>query len=71
VNKIAAEYYTHPSQLSRWKSEFISNADRVFSKEAAEVGKVKQSYEKDKDEPPEQIGKLSYEIAWLKKSDRF
>jgi putative transposase len=68
LNEIAAEYEIHPNQLSRWKAEFISNAGRVFSKETDEVEKVKQSYEKEKDELLKQIGQLSYEVAWLKKN---
>ena len=67
LNEIAAEYGIHPNQLSRWKSEFISNAGRVFSKETDEVEKVKQSYEKEKDELLKQLGQLSYEVVWLKK----
>ncbi len=67
LNEIAAEYEIHPNQLSRWNAEFISNAGRVFSKETDEVEKVKQSYEKEKDELLKQIGQLSYEVAWLKK----
>ncbi|ANW98741.1 transposase [Thermoclostridium stercorarium subsp. thermolacticum DSM 2910] len=65
--EIAAEYEIHPNQLSRWKAEFISNAGRVFSKETDEVEKVKQAYEKEKDELLKQIGQLSYEVNWLKK----
>jgi len=67
LNEIAAEYEIHPNLLSRWKTEFINNAGRVFSKEINEVEKVKQSYEKEKDELLKQIGQLSYEVAWLKK----
>ncbi|AUS98022.1 hypothetical protein CDQ83_12820 [Clostridium thermosuccinogenes] len=67
LNEIAAEYEIHPNQLSRWKAEFISNAGRVFSKETDEVEKVKQAYEKEKDELLKQIGQLSYEVNWLKK----
>ena len=67
LNEIAAEYGIHPNQLSRWKTEFISNAGRVFSKETDEVEKVNQSYEKVKDELLRQIGQLTYEVAWLKK----
>jgi len=67
LNEIAAEYGIHPNLLSRWKTEFISNAGRVFSKETDEVEKVKQSYEKEKDELLKQIGQLSYEVACLKK----
>jgi len=64
LNEIAAEYEIHPNLLSRWKTEFINNAGRVFSKEIDEVEKVKQSYEKEKDELLKQIGQLSYEVAW-------
>jgi transposase len=67
VNEIAAEYEIHPNQISRWKAEFINNAARAFSKEIDEVEKVKQSYEKEKDELLRQIGQLSYEVTWLKK----
>ena len=67
LNEIAAEYEIHPNLLSRWKTEFINNAGRVFSKEIDEVEKVKQSNEKEKDELLKQIGQLSYEVAWLKK----
>jgi len=68
LNEIAAEHGIHPNQLSRWKAEFISNASRAFSKEVDEVEKVKQSYEKEKDELLKQIGQLSYEVTWLKKN---
>jgi transposase len=67
LSEIAAEHEVHPNQLSRWKAEFISNAPRAFSKETDEIEKVKQSYEKEKDELLKQIGQLSYENAWLKK----
>ncbi len=71
LNEVGALYEVHPNQLSRWKAEFLSNAGRVFSKETDEVEKVKQSYEKDKDELLKQIGKLSYEVSWLKKNLAF
>ena len=67
LNEIAAEHEIHPNQLSRWRTEFISNADRVFSKETDEVEKVKQTFDKEKDELLRQIGQLSYEVTWLKK----
>jgi transposase len=67
LTEIAAEYEVHPNQISRWKAEFIQNADRAFSKETEEVEKVKQFHEKEKDELLRQIGQLSYEVTWLKK----
>jgi transposase len=67
LNEIAAEYEIQPNQISRWKSEFLSNAGRAFSKENDELEKVKQSFDKEKDELLRQIGQLSYEVTWLKK----
>ena len=67
LNEIAADNEIHPNQLSRWKAEFIGNAGRAFSKDTDEVDKVRQSYEKEKDELLRQIGQLSYEVTWLKK----
>ena len=67
LNEIAAEHEIHPNQLSRWKAEFLSNAGGAFSKEIDEVEKVKQSFDREKDELHRQIGQLSYEVSWLKK----
>jgi len=68
LNEIAAEYGIHPNLLSRWKTEFISNAGRVFSKETDEVEKVKQSYEKEKDELLKQIVNYHMRLPGLKKN---
>lgn len=67
LSQIAAEYQVHPNVISRWKAEFMNNADKVFSKEADEVEKIKRAYEQEKDELLRQIGQLSYEVSWLKK----
>jgi len=67
ISQIAAEYQVHPNQISRWKAEFLSNADKVFSKEADDVEKIRQDHEQEKDELLRQIGQLSYEVNWLKK----
>jgi len=61
-NEIASEHEIHPNLLSRWKVEFISNAGRVFSKEIDEADKVKQSYEKEKDELLKQIVQLKFDF---------
>jgi len=67
LSQIAAEYQVHPNLISRWKADFMNNADKVFSKEASEAEKIKQEYEQEKDELLRQIGQLSYEVNWLKK----
>ncbi len=57
--------------ISRWKAEFINNAAKVFSKETDDLEKAKKSYEKKKEELLKQIGQLSYDNAWLKKTYQF
>lgn len=68
LNQIAAEYQVYQNVISRWKTEFITNADKVFSKEADEAEKIKQAYEQEKDDLLRQIGQLAYEVNWLKKN---
>jgi transposase-like protein len=67
INEIAAAYQVHPNMVSRWKTEFLSNADKAFSKEPDDVEKIKQEHEQERDELLKQIGQLSYEVSWLKK----
>ena len=67
LSQVAAEYQVHPNIISRWKADFMNNADKVFSKEVSETEKIKQDYEQERDELLRQIGQLSYEVNWLKK----
>ena len=66
LSQIGSEYQVHPNIISRWKAEFIANADKLFSKEADEVGKINQAYEQEKDDLLRQIGQLSYEVVGSK-----
>ncbi|ACL75218.1 IS3 family transposase [Ruminiclostridium cellulolyticum] len=67
LTKIAAKYEIQPNQLTRWKSEFIKNANRAFSVDADETEQLKQAHEAQIDELHRQIGQLTVERNWLKK----
>ena len=67
LSQIAAEYEIQPNQITRWKSEFLQNAGRAFSKENDEADQLKRAFEAEKEEYLKQIGQLSYENSWLKK----
>jgi transposase-like protein len=56
------------TQLSNWKSEFIANADRVFSKNRDEKATSKQIYELKEIERAYQakVGQLTLENDFLK-----
>ncbi|ACL77012.1 transposase IS3/IS911 family protein [Ruminiclostridium cellulolyticum H10] len=68
MTEIAAKYEIQPNQLTRWKSEFIKNANRAFSVDADETEQLKQAHEAQIDELHRQIGQLTVERNWLKKN---
>ena len=68
VSQVAAEYGVHPNLISRWKAEFVEKMPTVFSKNISETDKLRKEYDAEKEELIKQIGQLSVENAWLKKT---
>ena len=62
VREIARKYDLHPSQISTWKSQFISNVDVVFEK-----GPSRSEDDKEKDALFKKVGQLQLEVDFLKK----
>ena len=62
VQQIGRKYDLHPSQISTWKSQFLSNADVVF-----ERGTSKTGDDKEKDTLFKKVGQLQLEVDFLKK----
>lgn len=62
VQEIARKYEIHPSQISTWKSQFLSNASTVFEK-----GASKNDDDKEKDALFKKVGQLQLENDFLKK----
>jgi len=70
LNEIAAKYEIQPAQITRWKSEFLNNASRAFSKEKDETENLKQQHNAEIDELHRQLGQLTVENNWLKKKSK-
>ncbi len=70
LTEIAAKYEIQPAQITRWKSEFLKNASRAFSKEKDESEDLKKEYEAEVDELHRQLGQLTVENNWLKKKSK-
>lgn len=60
--EIGRKYDLHPSQISTWKNQFLSNASTVFKK-----GVSKTEDDKEKDALFKKVGQLQLENDFLKK----
>ena len=67
VSQIASETGVHPTQISKWKSQALEGLGYVFDSNYAGRSAEKAAYEKQLDELYSQIGKLTTQLAWLKK----
>lgn len=64
LSQIAQKYELHPNQISKWKADFLANAQSYMSKSTARVcndseAELKELYAK--------IGQLQVELDFLKK----
>jgi len=69
LNEIAQKYGVSPQLISRWRTEFLDNMP-VFDKKAAEIEKLKQEHETEKEELINPIGQLTVDLNWIKKKQR-
>jgi transposase len=64
-NELTAEYGIHASQLNNWKKQALDAIPEAFS---SKKGKAQDSHQALIDELYQQIGRLTVERDWLKKS---
>jgi putative transposase len=64
VNEIASEYGVHPTQVAQWKKQAAAGLSEVFSN-----GRARQEHAESelRDRLYEEIGRLKFELDWLKK----
>lgn len=67
ISRIASEAGVHPVQISKWKSQALEGLPFLFDRDYAGRGAEKAAYEKQLHELYAQIGKLTTQLAWLKK----
>lgn len=64
VNHIASAHQLHPSQVSQWKQQLLSEGASIF---ANGPKRAEQAQAQREAELYEQIGRLKMELEWLKK----
>lgn len=66
VGQMASRYEVHPSQIHQWKRQLLEGVEGLFG----EVGRPRKTSEEEVSQAElyEQIGRLTMELEWLKKS---
>ena len=64
--QIAAEYEVHPTQLKKWRALALEGLPGLFEKQDSSAA-LKAAHEQQLSELYAEIGKLSTQVAWLKK----
>ncbi|MCJ7700141.1 MAG: transposase [Anaerolineales bacterium] len=67
IAQIASEYGVHPNQLYKWRAQALENLSVLFEDERKNEKALKAEYERKLKELYAEIGKLSTQLAWLKK----
>jgi len=67
IAQIAAEYGVHPNQISQWKTLALKGLPTLFQKDNAAQAAEKAAHEQKLQELYAEIGKLTTQVAWLKK----
>ena len=65
LSELAERHKVHPNQISKWKSQFLEQADSVFEKSPQNS---REAEEKERDKLLRTIGELKVENDFLKKN---
>jgi transposase-like protein len=65
--QIAAAYEVHPTQLKNWRALALEGLPGLFEKQDS-TAELKAAYEQQLTELYAEIGKLTTQVAWLKKN---
>jgi transposase-like protein len=67
ISQIASAHGIHPTQLRKWKAQAMEGLPSLFSNGSQAVRAVEAAHERKLDELYAEIGRLTTQLAWLKK----
>lgn len=67
ISQLAAEHGIHPNQLTRWRNQAIEQLPQLFADDRKGLAALKAGYEKQIEELYAEVGRLTTQLAWLKK----
>lgn len=67
VSQIASQYAVHPTQLHQWKATVLKGLPTLFVDEQKALEATKAAHEQQLTDLYAEIGKLTTQLAWLKK----
>lgn len=67
VAQLASEHGVHPNQIHKWKRHALAHFAQLFESEEKDAKALTAAHEKQVHDLYTEIGKLSTQLAWLKK----
>ena len=67
ISQIASEHSIHPNLIGEWKAAVLQGLPTLFEKEHSELAVARVAHEKQLNELYAEIGRLTTQVAWLKK----
>jgi putative transposase len=67
ISQIASAHGIHPTQLRKWKAQAMEGLPSLFGNGSQAARAVEAAHERKLDELYAEIGRLTTQLAWLKK----
>jgi len=65
--QIASAHGVHPTQIRKWKAQVLENLPSLFNDDKKTVRDLQVAHERELDDLFAEIGRLTTQLAWLKK----
>jgi len=67
IGQIASEHSVHPTQIRNWTAYALESLPRLFADDGPARRALEAEYERELQESYAEIGRLTTQLAWLKK----